>query len=205
MLTMTAAAQKYILCLLLKQRVGTMIRVVVTDLGTSAAKCNICFCYPDSFWVSDVVLKFGDVLVRLEQSIVPFMKDAVIDLMKCGLDVQIFLKAPRIKITCDVNSASDNGRKKCGDVGFSVLHQGIQAVLERVINPQLSVHGGGVQLVEVTADLLVILKFFGGCNGCSMARRTMQLGIEVVLKKKFPQLQGVRDVTEHYRGSHSYC
>lgn len=203
MLTMTAAAQKYILCLLLKQRGGTMIRVVVTNVGTTAAECGICFCYPDSFWSSDMVLKFGDVLVRLEQSIVPFMKDAVIDLVKCGLDVQIFLKAPYIKVACDVNSAADSD--KCSRVNFSSLSQGIQDVLERVVNPQLSVHGGGVQLVEVTADLLVILKFFGGCNGCSMARRTMQLGIEVTLKKNFPQLQGVRDVTEHYRGSHSYC
>lgn len=205
MVTMTVAAQKYILDLLSRQRDGAMIRVVATALGTPAAECGICFCYPESFLPADVVLKFGDVLVRLEQSVVPFMKDSVIDLVKFGLDTQLFLKAPYIKVVRDVNFVSRCSKIKDDSVDLSFLYQGIEDILERVINPQLSVHGGGVQLVEVTENFLAILKFFGGCNGCSMARRTMQRGIEVTLRKNFPQLQGVRDVTEHYHGSHSYC
>ena len=49
-----------------------------------------------------------------------------------------------------------------------------------------------------------ILQFGGGCNGCSMVDVTLKEGIEKQLLAEFPELKGVRDLTEHQRGEHSY-
>ncbi|SUX67912.1 putative DNA uptake protein [Citrobacter freundii] len=42
------------------------------------------------------------------------------------------------------------------------------------------------------------------CNGCSMVDVTLKEGIEKQLLAEFPELKGVRDLTEHQRGEHSY-
>ncbi|MDP1051854.1 NifU family protein, partial [Klebsiella quasipneumoniae] len=49
-----------------------------------------------------------------------------------------------------------------------------------------------------------ILQFGGGCNGCSMVDVTLKEGIEKQLLNECPELKGVRDLTEHQRGEHSY-
>ena len=41
-------------------------------------------------------------------------------------------------------------------------------------------------------------------NGCSMVDVTLKEGIEKQLLAEFPELKGVRDLTEHQRGEHSY-
>ncbi|RRD41335.1 NifU family protein, partial [Tessaracoccus sp. OH4464_COT-324] len=47
--------------------------------------------------------------------------------------------------------------------------------------------------------------FGGGCNGCSMVDVTLKDGIEKQLLAMFAnELKGVKDVTEHQRGEHSY-
>lgn len=59
-------------------------------------------------------------------------------------------------------------------------------------------------LMEITEDGYAILQFGGGCNGCSMVDVTLKEGIEKQLLNEFPELKGVRDLTEHQRGEHSY-
>ena len=76
--------------------------------------------------------------------------------------------------------------------------------LQSQINPQLAGHGGRVTLMEITEDGLAILQFGGGCNGCSMVDVTLKEGIEKQMLNEFPELKGVRDLTEHQRGEHSY-
>ena len=77
-------------------------------------------------------------------------------------------------------------------------------MLQSQINPQLAGHGGRVSLMEITEDGYAILQFGGGCNGCSMVDVTLKEGIEKQLLNEFPELKGVRDLTEHQRGEHSY-
>ena len=76
--------------------------------------------------------------------------------------------------------------------------------LQSQINPQLAGHGGRVSLMEITDEGFAILQFGGGCNGCSMVDVTLKEGIEKQLLNEFPELKGVRDLTEHQRGEHSY-
>jgi len=65
------------------------------------------------------------------------------------------------------------------------LMERVEYMLQSQINPQLAGHGGG-------------------CNGCSMVDVTLKEGIEKQLLAEFPELKGVRDLTEHQRGEHSY-
>jgi Fe/S biogenesis protein NfuA len=58
--------------------------------------------------------------------------------------------------------------------------------------------------MEITDEGYAILQFGGGCNGCSMVDVTLKEGIEKQLLAEFPELKGVRDLTEHQRGEHSY-
>ena len=58
--------------------------------------------------------------------------------------------------------------------------------------------------MELTDDRYATLQFRGGCNGCSMVEATLKAGIEKQLLNEFPELKGVRDLTEHQRGEHSY-
>ena len=72
------------------------------------------------------------------------------------------------------------------------------------INP-VAGHGGNVMISEITDDGVAILQFGGGCNGCSMVDVTLKDGIEKQLLESFPgELNGVRDITDHMRGEHSY-
>lgn len=85
------------------------------------------------------------------------------------------------------------------------LIERVEYVLQSQINPQLAGHGGRVSLMEITEDGYAILQFGGGCNGCSMIDVTLKDGIEKELLNLFPnELKGVKDLTEHQRGEHSY-
>lgn len=213
MLSITVAAQNYFVGLLENQkREGAEIRVYIVDAGTDLARCGICFCFSDSFQSSDVIINFDYVAVRVEQKIISFLKDAIIDVLICGLNYQLIFKAPNAKkplynSTSDAMLLQKNGAKietvhdNCNNVS---LENNINNVIEFQINPQLSVHGGKVSLVNITDDLLVFLRFSGGCNGCSMASYTVKLNIERTLKNLFPQIKGVCDITEHRHGHHSY-
>lgn len=201
MLMVMPAAQQYLASILVGQEAGTEIRVYVSEAGTSFARCGVCFCSSESFKSSDVIVDFEYVSVRIEQDIVPFLKDSIIDIVTRGLDSQLTFKAPYSKGLPGVGFNVKKNNKDYDDIS---LDDKIRDVLQSYINPQLSVHGGSVSLIRITDDFLVILRFSGGCNGCTMANYTMKLGIEATLKKFFPQLKGVRDVTEHLHGLHSY-
>ena len=62
------------------------------------------------------------------------------------------------------------------------------------IRPHLAVDGGNVELVDVTEDMKVKIKWLGNCEGCAMSAMTMRAGIEQTLKGKIPELSGVEAV-----------
>ena len=79
----------------------------------------------------------------------------------------------------------------------------VQAVIEQQINPAVASHGGYVSLVDVR-DKVVYLEMGGGCQGCGMANVTLRQGIEVMIKKAVPEVEEIRDVTEHAGGENPY-
>ena len=80
----------------------------------------------------------------------------------------------------------------------------INYVLYNEVNPSLAAHGGEVSLVEVTDDDFAVLRFGGGCQGCSAVDMTLKDGVERTLLEQLPQLKGVRDMTDHSDRSNAY-
>jgi Fe-S cluster biogenesis protein NfuA len=76
-------------------------------------------------------------------------------------------------------------------------NQNKQALIERVeaaletIRPHLIVDGGNVELVEITDDLRVLIRWVGMCETCSMSEMTLKAGINEAIKSKVPEITGV--------------
>lgn len=72
-----------------------------------------------------------------------------------------------------------------------------EGLLERIdlaldsIRPHLEMDGGNVQVVDVTDDMIVQIKWLGNCQGCQMSAMTLRAGIEETLRNKIPEVKGV--------------
>ncbi|ELR64034.1 NfuA Fe-S protein maturation [Photobacterium marinum] len=191
MIIITENAQQHFGKLLAQQPEGTNIRVFVVNPGTQNAECGVSYCPPEAVEASDTEIKFDLFSAYVDELSLPFLEDAEIDLVTDKMGSQLTLKAPNAKV-----------RKVSDD---APLMERVDYVIQTQVNPQLAGHGGHVSLSEITEDGIAILQFGGGCNGCSMVDVTLKEGIEKELLAQFAgELTGVRDVTEHARGEHSY-
>ena len=75
-----------------------------------------------------------------------------------------------------------------------------QALVDRVdaaledVRPHLKVDGGNIEIVEITDDMTVKVKWLGNCEFCSMSAMTMKAGIEQAIKSKVPEVQSIEAV-----------
>jgi Fe-S cluster biogenesis protein NfuA len=83
------------------------------------------------------------------------------------------------------------------------IQRRVQKVLDESINPQISSHGGFVNLANV-ANNAVYLEFAGGCHGCGMANVTLKYGVERILREAIPGMGEIRDTTDHASGQNPY-
>lgn len=191
MITITESAQQHFGKLLAQQPEGTNIRVFVVNPGTQNAECGVSYCPPEAVEASDTKIELALFDAYLDELSLPFLDDAEIDFVTDKMGSQLTLKAPNAKV-----------RKVSDD---ATLMERVDYAIQTQVNPQLAGHGGNVSLAEITEDGVAILQFGGGCNGCSMVDVTLKEGIEKELLAQFAgELTGVRDVTEHARGEHSY-
>ncbi|MCR9289841.1 NifU family protein [bacterium] len=72
----------------------------------------------------------------------------------------------------------------------SALYQQIESALDTV-RPHLAVDGGNVELVEITEDMTVKVKWMGNCQNCNMSAMTMKAGIEQAIMSKVPNINKV--------------
>lgn len=190
MIRITDAAQEHFARLLANQEPGTQIRVFVISPGTPNAECGVSYCLPDMVEVTDTELKYDKISAYVDELSAPYLQDADIDFVVDKFGSQLTLKAPNVRM-----------RKVSDD---APLIERVEYLLQSQINPQLASHGGHVALREITDDMHAILQFSGGCKGCSMVDYTLKEGIEKELLKKFPELKGVSDLTEHQHSGSSY-
>ncbi|MCG7584531.1 Fe-S biogenesis protein NfuA [Photobacterium sp. OFAV2-7] len=191
MITISESAQQHFGKLLAQQPEGTNIRVFVVNPGTQNAECGVSYCPPEAVEASDTEIKLDLFSAFIDELSLPFLEDAEIDFVTDKMGSQLTLKAPNAKV-----------RKVSDDAS---LMERVDYVIQTQVNPQLAGHGGHVSLAEITEEGVAILQFGGGCNGCSMVDVTLKEGIEKELLAQFSgELTGVRDVTEHARGEHSY-
>ncbi len=191
MINISEAAQEHFVKLLDGQPEGTNIRVFVVNPGTPNAECGVSYCPPEAVEASDMRLPFNGFEALVDEISKPFLHEADIDLTNDSAGTQLTLKAPNAKMKKVADDAS--------------LVERLEYVIQSQVNPQLASHGGFVQLMELTEDNFAIIQFGGGCNGCSMVDVTLKEGIEKQLLEQFEgELAGVRDVTEHESGEHSF-
>ncbi len=66
----------------------------------------------------------------------------------------------------------------------------INVALEQ-IRPFLNDDGGDIELIELTEDYVVKVKFLGACKECSMSPMTLKGGVEEAIKKSVPEIKEV--------------
>ncbi|MCB9860792.1 MAG: NifU family protein [Phycisphaeraceae bacterium] len=69
----------------------------------------------------------------------------------------------------------------------------VTMVLDR-IRPAIQADGGDIELVEITAERVVRIKFLGACVGCPSATLTLNMGIERNLKAHVPEVHSVEAI-----------
>ena len=159
--------------------------------GTASAECGVSYCPADAVEADDIELKYEHFSAYIDADSKLFLEDAEIDFTTDQMGSQLTLKAPNAKL-----------RKVADD---APLFERVDYFLKAEVNPQLAGHGGECTLMEITEDGYAILQFGGGCNGCAQIDVTVKDGIEKQLIDMMgDEIKGVRDMTEHQRGEHSY-
>ena len=190
-ITVTDGAREYLGELLAKQNSpGMGVRMYVTQPGTKNAETCLAYCKPEEIIESDLVSDYIDFRLYVERNSVPYLDEAIVDFAKDKLGGQLTIKAPNAKMPkVDENSP---------------LNDRINYLLITEVNPGLAAHGGEVSLVEVTEEMVAVLRFGGGCQGCSAVDVTLKNGVEARLLEVVTELKGVIDVTDHSVTDNAY-
>ena len=194
-LLITPTAQEYLRDLLEKQNTpGIAVRVFVENPGTPRAECCMAYSAPEEVIPTDYRQDYPDFPAYIDTPSIPYLLDAVIDYNKDRFGGQLTFRAPNSKVPRVGPDAS--------------IEERITYILQSEINPGLAGHGGNCALVEVVEDeehgLTAVLKFGGGCQGCSAVDMTLRQGVEVQLKQQIPELTQVIDETDHTRTENAY-
>lgn len=190
----TESAQQYLKELLAKQETeGIGVRIFVEHAGTPRAECCMSYNQPEDTDPNDIVISYPDFNAYLDTPSLPYLTDAVIDYNKDRFGGQLTFRAPNAKVPKVGEDAS--------------IEERINYVLQSQINPNLASHGGMVELIDLIDDeagLTAVLKFGGGCQGCSAVDITLRQGVEVQLKQQIPELMHVVDETDHSQTQNAY-
>ncbi len=194
-ITITESAQGYLADLLSKQDTdGIGVRIFVEHPGTPRAECCMAYNQPGEEDNADLRFDYENFSAFIEASSVPYLEDAVIDYNKDRFGGQLTFRAPNSKVPKVGADAS--------------VEERINYILQSEINPGLAAHGGMVDLLELIDEegvgLTAVLKFGGGCQGCSAVDMTLRQGVEVQLKQQIPELTQVIDETDHTRTENAY-
>lgn len=191
MVVMTDSAQAYLAQLLAKQDVtGIAVRMFVTQPGTSQAETCLAYCRPEEVNEKDYSEQLDHFRLYLDTPSLPYLEEATVDFAEDKMGGQLTIKAPNAKMP-KVNKDSP-------------IEEQINYLLFTEVNPSLASHGGDVSLVEVTSEGVAILKFGGGCQGCSAVNTTLKEGVEATLLEKIEGLTGVKDETDHTVTDNAY-
>ncbi|WP_028669820.1 Fe-S biogenesis protein NfuA [Saccharospirillum impatiens] len=190
-MNITDSAQNYLAGLLAKQSTdGVSVRMFVTQPGTKFAETCLAYCRPGEEKENDEVIELTQFRVYLEKNSLLYLDEAVVDYAEDKMGGQLTIKAPNAKMP-KVNADSP-------------LQDQVNYILFTEINPGLASHGGEVSLEELTPEDVAVLKFGGGCQGCSAVDITLKNGVEATLLEKVPGLKGIRDVTDHTVTENAY-
>ena len=68
-----------------------------------------------------------------------------------------------------------------------------ERVLEviNLIRPAVQADGGDIELVDVSTEGVVKIRFHGACHGCPSSTMTLQMGIEKNVRERVPEVTQV--------------
>lgn len=193
-ISVSEKAQEYFLNIISKQKMeGLAIRLTATSVGTPGVQCGILYCPKEYITPHDEHFQMKGFEIVIDSSVSEYLDDSIIDLTKNeenGEDLLTF-HAPNL-----------NKQDLPPD---ATLFDKLKKFIDSTVSPSLASHGGAVELVEVTDDGVVKVKFQGGCLGCSMVGLTLKEGIQTQLNQAFPgMIKDVVDVTEHQVTDQTY-
>ena len=187
----TESAQEYLAGLLEKQETeGVGIRMFVANPGTPKAETCIAYCKPGEQQEDDVRMALDGFDAFFDSDSVPFLSEAKVDYSPDKMGGQLTIKAPNSKMPRITEDSSTEEK--------------INYVLYNEVNPGLAAHGGNVSLLAFTDEGIAVLRFGGGCQGCSAVDMTLKQGVEKTLMEQIPEIKGVRDETDHSDKSQAY-
>jgi Fe/S biogenesis protein NfuA len=129
----------------------------------------------------DTVLNVGELLLYLDADTIPHLTGTIIDTKPEG----------GLKI------------ENPNPVFSSEIAREVAHVIEKQINPGVGIHGGRIMLVDVRNEIAFIT-MEGGCKGCGMARATLKLGVDKMIREAVPAIREIVDTTEHAKGINPY-
>ncbi len=69
----------------------------------------------------------------------------------------------------------------------------VEAALDERIRPAIMMDGGNIEVVEVKQNK-VFVRLMGACGTCPSSQMTLRLGVERVLREKFPEMEALISV-----------
>ena len=70
------------------------------------------------------------------------------------------------------------------------IRERVQSVID-LIRPAVQADGGDIEVVDITPDNIVQIRFHGACHGCPSSTMTLQMGIERNLRERVPEVTRV--------------
>jgi Fe-S cluster biogenesis protein NfuA len=70
------------------------------------------------------------------------------------------------------------------------VRERVQNVID-LIRPAVQADGGDIELVDVTGEGIVQIRFHGACHGCPSSHMTLHAGIEKNLRERIPEVTQV--------------
>ncbi|WP_343182496.1 NifU family protein [Buchnera aphidicola] len=198
MINISHEAQIYIKKLILKKKKSNILRMSISFPGTKYAECKISYDIKENLTTEDTVMKYDGFNIYVKTMILPYFKDAKIEILHDNLDQQLMLMAPYAQSQLSGIHKNEDIFLKKNDLLYRV-----QDFIDFHVNPMLNMHGGKIILLDIKEGYIMI-EFLGGCNGCTMSKDTLKNGIEKRILSEFPSIKGVKDLTKHARGIHSF-
>lgn len=74
---------------------------------------------------------------------------------------------------------------------MSSLIEKVESALDE-IRPHLQVDGGDIEVVTVTEDNTLIVRWLGNCESCTMSAMTLKGGVEQVVRQRVPEITNIK-------------
>ena len=63
-----------------------------------------------------------------------------------------------------------------------------------MIRPHLAVDGGNIEVVDITDEGQLNIRWLGACSNCSMSMMTMRAGVEEAVLNRVPEIKSIAAV-----------